>query len=151
MGFCYKKGVECGYSIECDGNYCRRRIPDVKERYIGDGYCHEKGIYCDLTYSNSKGCKECNVGFCEPKKENSISFTPNLNVITGVVDTETNGKIFAIGTKNQVTGFVLNFSNKSCLLLTGDTMPIDLRQFNFDEFTSIEINGNKFVKENQNG
>ena len=66
----------------------------------------------------------------------------------GVMDTETNGKKFAVGTKNRSDTFVLNFSDRSCLLLFGNCSPIDLRQFNFDEFASIEINGNKFVKEN---
>ena len=68
--------------------------------------------------------------------------------IIGIIDTETNGKKFAIGTKNHSDTFVLNFKDKSCLLIFGGCQPIDLRQFNFDEFTSIEINGNKFVKEN---
>ncbi len=77
----------------------------------------------------------------------SLDLKPNLNEISGIVDTETDGKKFAIGTRNQATGFVLNFGNRSCLLFTGDVMPIDLRQFNFDEFESIEINGNKFVRE----
>jgi hypothetical protein len=67
--------------------------------------------------------------------------------IIGIVDTGTNGKKFAIGTKNHNDTFVLNFKDRSCLLLVGDCHPIDLRQFNFDEFTSIEINGNRFVKE----
>lgn len=68
--------------------------------------------------------------------------------VIGVVDTETNGQRFAVGTKNHNDTFVLNFSDMSCLLFFGDYQPIDLRRFNFDEFTSIEINGNKFVKEN---
>ena len=78
-----------------------------------------------------------------------LNLNPNLNEITGVVDTETDGKKFAIGTKNNYKGFVLNFGDRSCLLFMGDIQPIDLRKFNFDEFTSIEINGNKFVKEHQ--
>ena len=149
MGFCKRKNVECecltNYS-SCDSDNCHRALPDVEERYLGDGYCHEKSIYCDLIYSNPKGCKVCSVGFCEPKKENSINFTPDLNEVTGIVDTETNGKKFAIGTKNHADTFVLNFSDRSCLLFTGDWQPVDLRKFNFDEFTSIEINGNKFIR-----
>ena len=67
--------------------------------------------------------------------------------VIGIIDTETNGKKFAVGTKNHSDTFVLNFSDMSCLLFFGDCQPIDLRKFNFDEFTSIEINGNKFVRE----
>ena len=70
--------------------------------------------------------------------------------VIGIIDTETNGRKFAIGTKNHSDAFVLNFSDRSCLLFFGGCQPIDLRQFNFDEFTSIEINGNKFVRENNN-
>ena len=124
------------------------------------GFCKRKGVECDIMDSTAlaqcklTGCfrslPDVNTSKLEPKKENSISFTPNLNVITGIVDTESGGKKFAIGTKNNTTGFVLNFGNRSCLLFTGDIHPIDLRQFNFDEFESIEINGNKFVKEHNN-
>lgn len=68
--------------------------------------------------------------------------------ISGIVDTKTRGRELAIGTKNHSDTFVLNFRDRPCLLLFGDCQPIDLRQFNFDKFTSIEINGNRFVKEN---
>ena len=118
MGFCERKGVECYcYNQYCEEGNCHRLLPDTTKVDI-------------------------------PKfKPKNIEFgVLDLNSITGVVDAETDGKKFAIGTKNQATGFVLNFGNRSCLLFTGDVMPIDLRQFNFDEFESIEINGNKFVR-----
>lgn len=69
-------------------------------------------------------------------------------LIMGIVDTETKGNKFAIGTKNHNDTFVLNFKDRSCLLLVRDCHPIDLRQFNFDNIKCIEINGNKFFKEN---
>lgn len=120
------------------------------------GFCKRKNITCDIantdweTTCNSLGCfqgiPDETVGKIKIIEHN---FSPK-DCITGIVDTETNGKRFAIGTKNNATKLVLNFGNKSCLLFTGGVMPIDLRQFNFDEFTSIEINGNRFVKEDNN-
>ena len=107
------------------------------------GFCNRKNVECNII--GTTGLAQCNLTGCFK----GLPDVPRMDMpdITGIFDTETDGKKFAIGTKNQATGFVLNFSNRSCLLVTGDTMPIDLRQFNFDEFTSIEINGNKFVKE----
>lgn len=94
-------------------------------------------------------------GICKHSKhvggvadEKTICSEYKEECVIGIMDTETNGKKFAIGIKNHSDTFVLNFSDRSCLLLFGDCSPIDLRKFNFDEFTSIEINGNKFVKEN---
>ena len=107
------------------------------------GFCKRKGVECDIFSSASLA--QCLLTGCFK----GLPDVPRIDkpCITGVVDTETEGKNFAIGTKNQATGFVLNFGNKSCLLFTGDVMPIDLRKFNFDEFESIEINGNRFVRE----
>ena len=161
MGFCKRKGVECEYKTLCNLHLdsvtvdsCQKNLHDVEDRYLGDSYCHKKGIYCDLIYSHPKGCKACVMETQEFIGEDSskldplsFDFTPNLNDITGVVDTETDGKKFAIGTKNHADTFVLNFKDNSCLLFIGDIQPIDLRKFNFDEFTCIEINGNKFVRE----
>jgi hypothetical protein len=112
------------------------------------GFCKRKGVECECLNNGNN----CNSDNCYRNLPDMLTFgfMPNANIITGIVDTETDGKKFAIGTKNNATGFVLNFGNRSCLLFTGNVAPIDLRQFNFDEFTSIEINGNKFVKENQN-
>ena len=104
-------------------------------------FCKRKGIECiGVNYCFDKNC---------PRNLSDISFdfTPNVNDITGVVDTETDGKKFAIGTKNHADTFVLNFSDRSCLLFMGDLQPVDLRKFNFNEFTCIEINGNRFVRE----
>lgn len=71
----------------------------------------------------------------------------------GRYDTETVGKNFAIGTSQlnpgDEKGFILNMANGSYMLLA-DWNVIDLRQFNFDEFDYIEINGNKFVREHNN-
>ena len=147
MGFCERKGVKCdiiGTTLlgQCKITGCFKSLPDVKEeRYLGDGYCDKRGGYCEKIYDTINSyCDKCT---------GELPAILDDETITGIFDTATSGKEFAIGTKNQATGFVLNFSNKSCLLFTGDAMPIDLRQFNFDEFTSIEINGNKFVKEIQ--
>ena len=70
----------------------------------------------------------------------------------GRYDTETCGKNFAIGTAQlnpgyDEKGFILNMANGSYMLLA-DWNVVDLRKFNFDEFDYIEINGNKFVREN---
>ena len=69
----------------------------------------------------------------------------------GRYDTETCGKNFAIGTAQlnpgYEKGFILNMANGSYMLLA-DWNVVDLRKFNFDEFDYIEINGNKFVREN---
>lgn len=152
MGFCKRKGVDCDiigttWLSQCNLSGCFKNLPDVKEdKYLGDGYCHKKGIYCEKTYLNPKGCKECTVGFSNMDK---LEFKGSLSdCVMGTVDAKTGGKEFAIGTKNHGDSFVLNFGNKSCLLLFGNCQPIDLRQFDFNEITSIEINGNKFIKEN---
>ena len=100
-------------------------------------FCGRKNVEC---YCHNEWCDAGNCHRLLPDKTDEF--------ITGIIDSETYGKKFAIGTKNHADTFVLNFSNKSCLLFMGDIQPVDLRQFNFDEFTSIEINGNKFVKEN---
>ena len=113
------------------------------------GFCKRKGVECEYKTLCNIHPDSVTIDSCQKKLHDRLTFdfTPNLNDITGVVDTETDGKKFAIGTKNQATSFVLNFGNRSCLLFTDDIMPIDLRKFNFDEFTSIEINGNKFIRE----
>ena len=111
---------------------------------------------------NCTKCKHFNkltdtiyTGICKHSKhvgriadENTTCSEYEEECIIGIVDTKTRGREFAIGTKNHGDTFVLNFGDKSCLLFMGDITPIDLRKFNFDEFTSIEINGNKFVTEN---
>lgn len=108
------------------------------------GFCKRKNMTCDIantdweTTCDSLGCFQ---GLTDHNED---------EFITGIYDAATNGKKLAIGTKTNVTSFVLNFGDRSCLLFMGDIQPIDLRQFNFDEFTSIEINGNKFVKEHNN-
>ena len=113
------------------------------------GFCKRKGVECEYkTLCNIY--PDCvTVDSCQKKLHDRLTFdfTPDLNSITGVVDTETDGKKFAIGTKNHADTFVLNFKDSSCLLFMGDIQPIDLRKFNFDEFTCIEIKGNKFVRE----
>ena len=100
-------------------------------------FCSRKNVEC---YCHNEWCDKGNCHRLLPDNETD-------EFIIGIVDTETKSKRFAIGTKNHNDTFVLNFKDRSCLLLFGDCHPIDLRQFNFDEFTSIEINGNKFVKE----
>ena len=134
MGFCKRKGVECEYKTICNihpdsitVDSCQKNLHDVE---------------CQKQQEN----KEFNE-LMDTVKNLSCFWTPHLDEITGVVDTETDGRKFAIGTKNHADTFVLNFKDNSCLLFMGDIQPIDLRKFNFDEFTSIEINGNKFVRE----
>lgn len=111
-------------------------------------FCERKGVECEYKTLCNIHPDSVTVDSCQKNLHDRLTFdfTPNLNNITGVVDTETDGKKFAIGTKNHADTFVLNFSDRSCLLFMGDLQPIDLRKFNFDEFTSIEINGNKFVR-----
>lgn len=71
----------------------------------------------------------------------------------GRYDTETYGENFAVGTAqlnpSDEKGWILNMGNGSYMLLA-DWNVVDLRKFNFDEFDYIEINGNKFIKENKN-
>ena len=138
MGFCKRKGVECHLkpSNSYGGAYCNS-VSDCDRKLPDD-------VECQKQQKN----KELNE-LMDTVKNLSCFWTPHLNEITGVVDSETNGKKFAVGTKNHCDTFVLNFSDRSCLLFFGDYQPIDLRKFNFDEFTAIEINGNKFVKEKQ--
>ena len=98
-------------------------------------FCSRKNVEC---YCHNEWCDKCN---CH-------RLLPDSKTDESIIDTETNGNKFAIGTKNHNDTFVLNFKDRSCLLLVGDCHPIDLRQFNFDNIKYIEINGNKFFKEN---
>ena len=111
-------------------------------KVTGIGYSNFDGI-CNHTKHIGELCNK--YIFCSEYEYDEIQ-----ECLIGIMDTETKGKKFAIGTKNHTDTFVLNFNDRSCLLFMGDIQPVDLRQFNFDEFTAIEINGNKFVKESNN-
>ena len=110
------------------------------------GFCNRKGIKCEHTQDNKMFCEFCYKNLPDIKTDNLAYKGSFKQDIIGTVDTKTGGKAFAIGIKDQHKGFVLNFGEDSCVLLTG-LGQIDFRKFNFDEFEFIEINGNRFVRE----
>ena len=100
------------------------------------GFCNRKGVECEcLTdYSN------CNSDNCHRK-------LPDAKYKLEDVQIPTTPAIGNLSPKYYTNGLVLNWGDSSCILIMNNFNIIDMRNLDFSKFDSIELNGNRFVKE----
>lgn len=75
---------------------------------------------------------------------------PDTGIKMGKLTVDPENAIGTLSSKNHADTLVLNWGDSSCMLLMGNSNPLDMRQFNFSDFTSIELNGVKFVRKEIN-
>lgn len=108
-------------------------------------FCKRKGVNCWCSSETGP----CNPDYCSrnlPDVGSSSIIPKSQQFETGLVELDPKDTDFSVGAKFHSDTLVLNWGEGSCILLMGNLQPLDLRQIDFSEFTSIEINGNKFIK-----
>lgn len=82
--------------------------------------------------------------------QNYIVEFPKINAEMGKLDLNPKKAYGTLLLENHHNDtLVLNWGDSPCILLMGNSNPLDMRQFNFANFACIELNGFRFVKEEE--
>ena len=95
-------------------------------------------------------CMNNNYKYYNPESKTASNEFPNKAVEISKLNQDPKELYGTLSSKNRDNTLVLNWGDRSCILLMGNSNPLDMRQFNFADFTSIELNGFRFVKEEIN-
>ncbi len=82
--------------------------------------------------------------------QNYMVELPDISAETGKLDLNPKEVYGTLPLKNHEDTLVLNWGDSSCVLIMDNFNIVDLRKIPFDKLTCIELNGFRFIKDEEN-